>query len=172
MVFLTDFSGSYAIQYNRAANFTARTTKKIPKLQKKFSEVPAKISRCSMKSFGLCHEIISPVILKSFGLSQDLPLSQNGQNFRREKLGNRGKRIDEPNGATGPTGANRKWARLRGAIWLIGPSWLIWLIRPSSPNWPDLYFTAFLPRWMYILPVLKILVFSGEGILSIFLLSL
>ena len=31
-----------------------------------------------MKSFGLCHEIISPVILKSFGLSQDLPLSQNG----------------------------------------------------------------------------------------------
>ena len=24
-----------------------------------------------MKSFGLCHEIIWPVILKSFGLSQD-----------------------------------------------------------------------------------------------------
>ena len=38
-----------------------------------------------MKSFGLCHEIISPVILKSFGLSQDLPLSQNGQKFRRAK---------------------------------------------------------------------------------------
>ena len=78
MVFLADFPGSYAIHYNRAANFTARTTKKIPKLQKKFSEVPEKISRGSMKSFGLCHEIIWPVILKSFGLSQDLPLSQNG----------------------------------------------------------------------------------------------
>ena len=39
-----------------------------------------------MKSFGLCHEIIWPVILKSFGLSQDLPLSQNGQNFRQENI--------------------------------------------------------------------------------------
>ena len=39
------------------------------------------------KSFGLCHEIISPVILKSFGLSQDLPLSQNGQNRWRGELG-------------------------------------------------------------------------------------
>ena len=38
-----------------------------------------------MKSFSLCHEIIPPVVLKSFGLSQDLPLSQNGQNFRRKK---------------------------------------------------------------------------------------
>ena len=83
MVFLPDFPGSYAMQYNRAANFTARTTKNFPKLQKKISEDPAKISRCSMKSFGLCHEIIWPVILKSFGLSQDLPLSQNGQNLRR-----------------------------------------------------------------------------------------
>ena len=86
MVFLPDFPGSYAIQYNRAANFTARTTKNFPKLQKKFLGVPAKISRCSTKSFGLCHEIIPPVVLKSFGLSQDLPLSQNGQNFRRKKL--------------------------------------------------------------------------------------
>ena len=89
MVFLPDLSGSYAMQYNRAANFTARTTKNFPKLQKKFSGVPAKISRCSMKSFGLCHEIIWPVILKSFGLSQDLPLSQNGQNFRQKKRGMR-----------------------------------------------------------------------------------
>jgi hypothetical protein len=87
MVFLPDFPGSYAIQYNRAANFTARTTKNFPKLQKKFLGVPAKISRGSMKSFGLCHEIISPVILKSFGLSQDLPLSQNGQNRWRGELG-------------------------------------------------------------------------------------
>ena len=39
-----------------------------------------------MKSFGLCHEIISPVILKSFGLSQDLPLSQNGQDFRLQEI--------------------------------------------------------------------------------------
>ena len=85
MVFLPDFPGSYAIHYNRAANFTARTIKYFPKLQKKFSGVPAKISRCSMKSFGLCHEIIWPVILKSFGLSQDLPLSQNGQNRRRKE---------------------------------------------------------------------------------------
>ena len=85
MVFLPDFPGSYVTQYNRAANFTARTTKKICQLQKKFSEDPAKISRGSMKSFGLCHEIISPVILKSFGLSQDLPLSQNGQNRRRKE---------------------------------------------------------------------------------------
>ena len=38
-----------------------------------------------MKSFSLCHEIIPPVVLKSFGLSQDLPLSQNGQNRRRKK---------------------------------------------------------------------------------------
>ena len=52
-----------------------------------------------MKSFGLCHEIISPVILKSFGLSQDLPLSQNGQNLRRGKLGIRAKRIDRLNKA-------------------------------------------------------------------------
>ena len=85
MVFLPDFPGSYVTQYNRAANFTARTIKYFPKLQKKFSGVPAKISRCSMKSFGLCHEIIWPVILKSFGLSQDLPLSQNGQNRRRKE---------------------------------------------------------------------------------------
>ena len=91
MVFLSDFPGSYAMQYNRAANFTARTTKKNCQLQKKISEAPAKISRCSMKSFGLCHEIISPVILKSFGLSQDLPLSQNGQKFRRGKIGPMGK---------------------------------------------------------------------------------
>ena len=92
MVFLPDFPGSYAMQYNRAANFTAKTTKKIPKLQKKFLGVPAKISRCSMNSFGLCHEIIWPVILKSFGLSQDLPLSQNGQNRRRgENWAKRGK---------------------------------------------------------------------------------
>ena len=87
MVFLPDFPGSYATQYNRAANFTARTIKYFPKLHKKFSGVPAKISRCSMKSFGLCHEIIWPVLLKSFGLSQDLPLSQNGQNLRRGKIG-------------------------------------------------------------------------------------
>ena len=91
MVFLSDFPGSYAMQYNRAANFTARTTKKNCQLQKKFPGVPAKISRGSMKSFGLCHEIISPVILKSFGLSQDLPLSQNGQKFRRGKIGPMGK---------------------------------------------------------------------------------
>ena len=108
MVFLPDFPGSYAMQYNRTANFTARTTKNFPKLQKKFPEVPEKISRGSMKSFGLCHEIISPVILKSFGLSQDLPLSQNGQNRRREKIGSKGlKRID---GANGPSGAKGKWA--------------------------------------------------------------
>ena len=107
MVFLADFPGSYAIHYNRAANFTARTTKKIPKLQKKFSEVPAKISRGSMKSFGLCHEIISPVILKSFGLSQDLPLSQNGQNLRRENwaIGQRG--------LMGPMGLMRPMGLLR-----------------------------------------------------------
>ena len=53
---------------------------------KKNLPAPEKISRCSTKSFGLCHEIIPPVVLKSFGLSQDLPLSQNGQNFRRKKL--------------------------------------------------------------------------------------
>ena len=53
---------------------------------KKFLPDPEKISRCSMKSFSMCHEIIPPVVLKSFGLSQDLPLSQNGQKFRRKKL--------------------------------------------------------------------------------------
>ena len=90
-----------------------------------------------MKSFGLCHEIISPVILKSFGLSQDLPLSQNGQNFRR---GNLGDGANEANEATGANGANGKWAWLRG------------LIRPSSLNWPSLYFSTFLPSWIYILP--------------------
>ena len=121
MVFLADLSGSYATQYNRAANFTARTTKKICQLQKKFSEDPAKISRGSMKSFGLCHEIISPVILKSFGLSQDLPLSQNGQNFRRGEKSQKGKGVD---GATGAYGAYGRWARLkrlRGAIGSVAP---------------------------------------------------
>ena len=52
-----------------------------------------------MKSFGLCHEIISPVILKSFGLSQDLPLSQNGQKFRRGKKSQKGKGVDGANEA-------------------------------------------------------------------------
>ena len=83
-VLLPDFLCSYA--HNIAwCIFTARATKKICQLQKKFPEAPEKISRCSMKSFSLCHEIIPPVVLKSFGLSQDLPLSQNGQNFRRKK---------------------------------------------------------------------------------------
>jgi hypothetical protein len=45
-----------------------------------------------MKSFGLCHEIIWPVILKSFGLSQDLPLSQNGQNLRLGKKSQKAKK--------------------------------------------------------------------------------
>ena len=83
-VLLPDFLGSYA--HNIAwCIFTARATKNFCQLQKKFPEAPEKISRCSMKSFSLCHEIIPPVVLKSFGLSQDLPLSQNGQNFRRKK---------------------------------------------------------------------------------------
>ena len=90
MVFLADFPDSYATQYNRWQIL-------LPE--------PQKISR---SCFGLCHEIISPVILKSFGLSQDLPLSQNGQNRRREKIGSKGlKRID---GANGPSGAKGKWA--------------------------------------------------------------
>ena len=133
-VFLPDFPGSYAMQYNRAANFTARTTKNFPKIQKKFPGVPAKISRCSMNSFGLCHEIIWPVILKSFGLSQDLPLSQNGQNLRRGELGNRAKRIDGANGAneangateaTEPTGANGRWSRTKRLRGLSRPIVLI-----------------------------------------------
>ena len=95
------------------ANFTARTTKNFPKLQKKFPEVPEKISRGSMKSFGLCHEIISPVILKSFGLSQDLPLSQNGQNFRR------GEREDGANEAMGLMGNGPKFHVLR--LWFFVP---------------------------------------------------
>ena len=80
MVFLADFPDSYATQYNRWQIL-------LPE--------PQKISRSS-------------VILKSFGLSQDLPLSQNGQNRRREKIGSKGlKRID---GANGPSGAKGKWA--------------------------------------------------------------
>ena len=78
-----------------------------------------------MKSFGLCHEIISPVILKSFGLSQDLPLSQNGQKFRRGKIGQWAKRIE------GANGANGRWVWLRGLIW---PSWII--IGPVAPSGP------------------------------------
>ena len=96
-----------------------------------------------MKSFGLCHEIISPVILKSFGLSQDLPLSQNGQNLRRGELGNRAKRIDGANGAneangateateptgateaTEPTGANGRWSRTKRLRGLSRPIVLI-----------------------------------------------
>ena len=74
---------------------------------KKFPEAPEKIFRGSSKNFSVfhekfwpvSHEIISPVILKSFGLSQDLPLSQNGQNLRRGKLGIRAKRIDRLNKA-------------------------------------------------------------------------
>ena len=94
MVFLTDLSGSYVTRYNRAQillpepqKISRSSRKNFSVFQKKFLGVPAKISRCSMKSFGLCHEIIWPVILKSFGLSQDLPLSQNGQNFRQKKRG-------------------------------------------------------------------------------------
>ena len=49
-----------------------------------------------MKSFGLCHEIIWPVILKSFGLSQDLPLSQNGQDFRLQEIVGKLKKIKVP----------------------------------------------------------------------------
>ena len=127
MVFLTDFSGSYAIQYNRAANFTARTTKKICQLQKKFSEVPAKISRCSMKSFGLCH-------LKSFGLSQDLPLSQNGQNFRREKLGNRGKGLMSPMEPLGPLGLIGNGPGLEGLFGSLGPVGSFGLFGPVAPT--------------------------------------
>ena len=127
MVFLPDFPGSYAIQYNRAANFTARTTKNFPKLQKKFPGVPAKISRCSMNSFGLCHEIIWPFILKSFGLSQDLPLSQNGQNLRRGKIGQWAKRIE---------GANGPFLNMYTLLYTGGKNHL----------------TIFLPSWMYILP--------------------
>ena len=74
-----------------------------------------------MKSFGLCHEIISPVILKSFGLSQDLPLSQNGQNLRRGELGNRAKRIDGANGANEANGASGRWGRLSWPSRFIGP---------------------------------------------------
>ena len=65
-----------------------------------------------MKSFSLCHEIIPPVILKSFGLSQDLPLSQNGQNFRRKKGAKRLKRINGANEVNGASGANRKLVKL------------------------------------------------------------
>jgi hypothetical protein len=118
MVFLPDFPGSYAIQYNRAANFTARTTKNFPKLQKKFLGVPAKISRCSMKSFGLCHEIIPPVVLKSFGLSQDLPLSQNGQNFRRGKRAKRRKGLMGPMRPLGPLGILGNGPGLEGLVGL------------------------------------------------------
>ena len=69
-----------------------------------------------MKSFGLCHEIIWPVILKSFGLSQDLPLSQNGQQFRRGEKSQKGKGVDGANeangdkGGNGTIGLNGKWA--------------------------------------------------------------
>ena len=59
-----------------------------------------------MKSFGLCHEIISPVILKSFGLSQDLPLSQNGQNRWRGELGDGANGDNGANGSNGDNGAN------------------------------------------------------------------
>ena len=84
-----------------------------------------------MKSFGLCHEIISPVILKSFGLSQDLPLSQNGQNRWRGELGDGANGDNGANGSNGDNGANKadggneadgasgysgKWAWLRGLI--------------------------------------------------------
>ena len=63
-----------------------------------------------MISFGLCHEIIPPVVLKSFGLSQDLPLSQNGQNFRRKNRWSNG-----PIGATMPPGKG-----LFGPVGLLG----------------------------------------------------
>ena len=65
-----------------------------------------------MKSFSLCHEIILPVVLKSFGLSQDLPLSQNGQNFQRKNWGMGPMGIDGDTEATGLTGANGKWVKL------------------------------------------------------------
>ena len=39
-----------------------------------------------------------------------------------------------------PVSRDGKWAWLRG------------LIRPSSLNWPSLYFSTFLPSWIYILP--------------------
>ena len=64
-----------------------------------------------MKSFSLCHEIIPPVVLKSFGLSQDLPLSQNGQNFRRKKSMKQWAIGFMGDGPNGPTGANRKWSK-------------------------------------------------------------
>ena len=65
-----------------------------------------------MKSFSLCHEIIPPVVLKSFGLSQDLPLSQNGQNFRQKKLMKQWAIGFMGDGPNGPTGANEKWVKL------------------------------------------------------------
>ena len=65
-----------------------------------------------MKSFSLCHEIVPPVVLKSFGLSQDLPLSQNGQNFRRKKGAKRLKRIDGANEANEASGTNGKYGKL------------------------------------------------------------
>ena len=106
MGFLADFPGSYAIQYNRAANFTARTTKKICQLQKKFSEDPAKISRGSMKSFGLCHEIISPVILNKIAGGGNWGDGSNGDNGANKADGG-----NEDNGASG---YSVKWAWLRG----------------------------------------------------------
>ena len=154
------FPWSFSLIFQAVTPYTITVRKFYCQNHKKNPKAPEKIFRGSRKNFSVFHEKFWPVSRDHFACYFKVIWPVPRFAF------------------TGPTGANRKWARLRGAIWLIGPSWLIgligliWLIRPSSPNWPDLYFTAFLPRWMYILPVLKILVFSGEGILSIFLLSL
>ena len=103
------FPGSFSLISQAVTLYTITGRKFYCQNQKKFLEVPEKISRCSMKSFGLCHEIISPVILKSFGLSQDLPLSQNGQKFRRGKKSQKGKGVDGANEPTGANGPHRRW---------------------------------------------------------------
>ena len=111
---LGPFSWSFSLISQAVTSYTITVRKFYCQNHKKNPEAPE-----------MCHEIISPVILKSFGLSQDLPLSQNGQNFRRGKIGQWAKRIE------GANGANGRWVWLRGLIW---PSWII--IGPVAPSGP------------------------------------
>ena len=89
-----------------------------------------------MKSFGLCHEIISPVILKSFGLSQDLdhfachfkviwPVPRfafvpKWTKLQAGKKSQKEKGVDGANEATGTSGYPGKWDWPRRLSWSIG----------------------------------------------------